>query len=181
MQIAFYGISHHVGTSANMAAVHAAFVQGCPRSLAFGQRQQEDGCHTKPPVLTKISKSGLSGAFCAYDLVAVNLSIPCRELEEIYVLHSLVRKNVIFLIGKYHQNQKNELDFLIRHYRLDPARVCAIPYNQRFAKAYGGRNVSAYCRSISTGGGSYEDAEFHNHLSRAVRTMLILARGFHCR
>lgn len=169
MQIAFYGIVRQIGTSANMAAVEAGLVHYYKLPVKSSIYQTGRVGQTKDILLTDCRKRmDVEEAIKTCDLFVLNISIPAQELEEVYFRHSLVRKNVIFLIGKYYQNKFYELNHLAREYRIPLSRICTIPYNPRFQKAYENRQVLEYIKAEK----NYQDAEFETNLKRALNAVI---------
>ena len=174
MQAAFYGIARHIGTSANMAAVAAGLVHYCGCSVFTGIPKQKNSI-SEEIILTDLTDCGCSNdaeeiiEIC--DLLVLNLSVPNRELEDVYLRHSLVRKNVIFLFGKYYQNRSNEIRQLAAEYRIDRSRICMIPYNPGFGYAYETHRVSNYIKYCPFAG-NYKDIQFQQQVKRAANAVL---------
>lgn len=169
MQIAFYGTARHIGTSANMAAVEAGLIHYHKFPASRRQWTPEMAEIGDEIILTDCtSPQKAHGMLDSCDLLVLNLSFPYRGLEEVYFRHSLVRKNVIFLIGKYYQNKVCELEQLAKAYRIPLSRVCTIPYNLRFQKAYENQQVLKYVRNVA----SYEDVWFETNLKRTLRAII---------
>lgn len=137
MRAVFLGLEPEAGTSANMqlvlcgAAVHPYFRDeirnGRTEFVDFGLADREGWRQLS-----------------AGDLLVVNLSLHSSMLEKLYLNGSFVRKNIIFLIGKYYQNDETELRYLSRWYRIPPGRICVIPFNPRFQRAYELHKISEY-------------------------------------
>lgn len=173
MRVAFYGIARQVGTSANMAAVAAGL--SCYRSeMAKCKIEGAPACRQAEPVtLTDCGGWGRAGIWTdACDLLACNLPFPCRKLEEACCSDFFVRKNVILLIAKYSAEQSGELERLASLCRIERSRICVIPYNPRFIKAYEDRAVAAYLEHCGRACGSYEDSVFWQSVMRAVRAVI---------
>lgn len=173
MRIAFYGIERYVGTSANMAAVAAGFSRYQKLPVSIEDSRASLGQKSEMITLTdrgsgKYEKERMKSC----DLLVLNLSIPYRELDQAYVRHFLVRENVIFLIGKYYPGQSDELGRIARRYRVDRSRICVIPYNPRFAKAYEDKQVPVYLSGRGQALQSYESFVFEQSLRSAVCAMI---------
>lgn len=169
MRVAFYGIARQSGTSANMAAVEAGL--SCYRAelaksgdaRAWANRQAE------AVMLTDYGNRLRAGAWMdACDLLALNLSIPCLKLDEAFLRHFLSRRNVLFFISKYSPGQSGELEKLTRRYRIERSRICPIPYNPRFIKAYENHTVPVYLAMRGQAPQSYGDLIFEQSVKRAV-------------
>lgn len=171
MQVAFYGTARHIGTSANLEAVAAGLTYYCGCPVLIGTGQQNSSV-SKEVILTDcIGGRAADEMIQICDLLVLNLSVPNRELEHVYLRHSLVRKNVIFLFGKYTQNQSNEIRRLAGEYRIDESRICMIPYNPGFGYAYETHRVSDYIKSRSSGR-TYKDMQFKRQVKRAAKAVL---------
>lgn len=173
MRIAFYGTSHGVGTSANLAAVTAGLSR-YRKNLALAEHLHAKGGWREEAIMLKDCGIGMDAdeKIKSCDLLVLNLSVPSRELDQIYLSHFLVRKNVIFLVGKYYPEPYGQLERVAGRYRINRSRICAIPYNPRFAKAYEEKSISAYldrCGQAPRGGG---DSDFECHLKRAVGAII---------
>lgn len=165
MKIAFYGTAGHIGTSANMAAVAAGFLH----YLKIPVFVEEEELDAENIVLIDCSKrKDAKEIIESCELLVLNLSIPCRELEKVYFRHSLVRKNVIFLIGKYYQDKPNELEQLAKQYRIPKEKVFGMLYNPRFQEAYEKNQVLRYLKGIKR----YEDMEFAKNLKLLLDAMI---------
>lgn len=173
MRIAFYGIAHGVGTSANLSAV-AAGLSRYRKSFAFMENFHAEGAWRGEAITLKDCGVGMDAdeKIESCDLLVLNLSIPSRKLDQIYLSQFLVRKNVIFLVGKYYPETYGQLGRMAGRYRINRSRICAIPYNPRFAKAYEEKSISAYldrCGQAPRGGG---DSDFECFLKRAVGAII---------
>lgn len=169
MQIAFYGTARQIGTSANMAAVEAGFMHYYKLPVKSSIFQPGRVVQTKDILLTECrNQIEVGKVIKTCDLLILNVSIPAQELEKVYFRHSLVRKNVIFLIGKYYQNKFYELNHLAREYRIPLSRICTIPYNPRFQKAYENRQVLEYVKAEK----NYQDVEFEANLKRTLDAVI---------
>lgn len=140
MRAVFFGLSPGVGTSANMqlAALGAAFY---PKLYA-----KKGG---EPVQFIRYNnKEGTKASHRAddKDLLVANLSLTHSGLEEFFLNQPMVHKNIIFLIGKYHGSSKKELQDLSRQYRIPMGKICAIPYNQRFRRAYENGHILEYLK-----------------------------------
>lgn len=165
MNVAFYGAARRVGTSANLEVI----AQGLSHCVPVQEMNLFDCSHAREEEVKHWIR--------ACDLFVINLSIPCPGLEEVCFRHSLVRENIIFLIGKYYHNNQRELIRLAKEYRMEPGRVCAIPYNLRFQKAYENRKVPEYLKQQMQAGCSCEDMEFRRNLNRTLHGILIYGKG----
>jgi len=171
LQAAFYGIARHIGTSANMAAVAAGLVHYYGCSVSVGIPKQKNSISEKI-ILTDCSCSNDADRIIEIcDLLVLNLSVPNRELDQVYLRHSLVRKNVIFLFGKYYQNEPNEIRQLAAEYRIDRSRICMIPYNPGFGYAYERHRVLNYMKKCPFAG-NYKDIQFQQQVKQAVDAVL---------
>lgn len=171
MQVAFYGIARRIGTSANMAAVAAGLIHYCGQTVSFGVQKRESSL-SEEIVLTDCTCSNDADEIIkSCDLLVLNLSVPNRELENVYLRHSLVRKNVIFLFGKYYQNQSNEIRQLAGEYRIDSSRICMIPYDPGFGYACETNQVFRYIQNRPFAG-SYKDIQFKQQVKRAADAVL---------
>lgn len=159
MQIAFWGIARQIGTSANMAAVAAGLERYAQIPDTFILKECGSGQWEEETIKS-----------C--QLLVVNITIPHQGMENIYLKHLPVHKNIIFLVGKYHQNQFDELKSLVRQYRIDTSGVCTIPYNMRFQKAYENRTVFTYVRNFEKTAKSCEDSLFERSLKHTVNKIL---------
>lgn len=172
MRVAFYGIARSVGTSANLAAV-AAGLSHYRKILALTDDFSGKAGQKGDILLADCGAgTGADEKIGSCDLLALNLSIPRREPDQAYLSRFLVRKNVIFLIGKYYPNPFGELERIAGQYRIDRSRICVIPYNPRFAKAYENNRIPAYlkrCGHAPRGGG---DSDFECYLKRAVGAVI---------
>lgn len=173
MHIAFLGAGRSVGTSANMAALAAGLMHyySIPASTgghrAFLPR-------TEGIFLSDCSDGGDAGKIIAScDLLALNVPIPLKGMELLYLQYSIVRRNVIFLIGKYFKEKQNELKRLAGQYRIPLGRICPIPYSPHFQRAYEGNRVMEYVKGLERAKGGYQDVFFQEHLKRAVDAALI--------
>lgn len=138
MRAVFFGLGPGVGTSANMqlAALgtdfYSSFYAGENREqVQFIDCRWQDGREVFRQT-------------CDKDLLVANISLTPFGLEEFFLNHSIVHKNIIFLIGKYHRNSKEELQYLSRQYRIPLGRICSIPYSQRFKLAYENGHILEY-------------------------------------
>lgn len=173
MQVAFYGIAHCVGTSANMAAIAAGLWYYQKLPVTIRRDMTEIPCGEEEIIFTDCTnRNDAEEIIRNCNLLVLNLSIPYRELEEIYFRYSLVQKNIIFLIGKYYQNKSYELEELARVYRIPTGRVCAIPYNPRFQKAYENRQVLEYVKNQAKDKQSGEAFAFQNYLKSALKAVI---------
>ncbi|MCI8874807.1 MAG: hypothetical protein HFI77_01890 [Lachnospiraceae bacterium] len=139
MQVAFLGAEPKAGTSANMQlAAWGAFFHPVLRERAGIQKAEfTDFGQWSAADLKQIS---------SWDLLAVNLSLTESTWEELFLNQSMFQNNIIFLIGKYHHSQKRELERFSRWYRISMERICPIPYNQRFQKAYESGRILSYLK-----------------------------------
>lgn len=162
MRVAFFGAEPKVGTSANMqlAAWGTLFsplsgVETDILSMEFTDCKE-----------TGIAEEQLS---CC-DLLAVNISLNGSGLEEFILNRSFVQRNIIFLIGKYYQSQDRELERLSRWYRIPEERICPIPYNQRFKRAYESGCIPSYLKWQQRES-SFENTEFIRCVSGMLSAM----------
>lgn len=164
MKVAFYGTERKVGTSANMAVI--------AREIAL--------CHSITTVNLIDYSHGREEKFNSMmsdsDLLVLNISLTGSGLEKLYLRNDLVHKNIIFLVGKYYHNQEDELKKLARFYRIAPEKVCAIPYNPRFQRAYENQKVSEYLKRQLFSENSLEDTQFQMRLQDTMRTILKYGR-----
>lgn len=186
MRIAFYGIMRQVGTSANMAAVSAGLayyfkssvlIEEAGGSKIMSARQSAAPYTSCVPleqiILTDCRRNERPDKIIRVcDLLVLNLSIPCPESEYLYFRHLSIQKNVVFLIGKYHKNQLDELKSFIYRCRIDPMQICAIPYNLRFQRAYENQNILKYIAGYEKNAGSYEAFVFGQYLKHTVHTIM---------
>lgn len=173
MQIAFYGIARGIGTSANMAAVAAGMVGYFKIQNLRSDRQSALKAADGQWILTDCGRcKDAADVIASCDLLALNISIPDQGLEEVYFRHSLVRKNVIFLIGKYYQDSPNELKQLAYRYRIPLERICVIPYHPGFAYAYDQDAVTKALPGIHKRAKSRLDWEFEQHVKRAASAVI---------
>lgn len=180
MQVAFYGVMRHVGTSANMAVVAAGLTYyfKIPAVIGHAPVVLDKAAWEKEPVfLTDCSPPGYTEEsrmelIESCDLLVLNVSLPYQELEDIYVRYSLVRKNVIFLIGKYYQDKSHELKGLARQLRVSAGRISAIPYHPAFEAAYVRQEVSGYIKRLAEGKNNFLDLQFENQLKHALHTVM---------
>lgn len=171
LDAAFCGTARGVGTSANLTALAAGLTLYYHIPV-----QTESIC--KPEA--KLRFIDCSRRPCQEavriaekcDLIVINFSASDLRLEEMYLQFSSVRKDIIFLIGKYYPDKQKELEQLARLYRLPRGSVCAIPYNVRFGQAYENRHILRYFERQKQGAGSYEDETFHTALKQAMRAVL---------
>lgn len=173
LRIAFCGIARHVGTSANLAAVAAGLSRYLQIPVFDGGFGEGAGRKEQAVWLADCGSYGQareSAPSC--DLLIVNMSIPYRELDNVYFRHSFARKNVIFLVGKYYPEHSGELAQIAREYRISSSRICAIWHSPRFAKAYESNTVCEYLDSLQKDRKSYEDFNFEKHLKRAVDAVI---------
>lgn len=176
MQIAFYGIARQIGTSANMAAISAGFMHYLSRPSFQEDFHRKENFRKEKLIFTDFGNTAPLGLDqTPYDLLVLNLSIPHQESAYVYFRHSFIRKNIIFLIGKYHENQLEERKKLVMQYRIDPMRVCSIPYNLRFQRAYENEKVVTYVENLGKPAGSYEDFVFEKYLKHTMRTIITYA------
>ena len=174
MQIAFYGTARNVGTSANMAAVQAFLANDCP--YVETMRQPEKSAAAKDFIFTDCSQIPEAEAVMeTCDLLVLNLSISGRGLETVYTAYSIVRKNVVFLIGKYIQNQSEEVMRIAREYRMEQSRICMIPYHPGFARAYEHEKVPRFLKGQKQSANSCADRYFNQQVERASKAVLIYA------
>lgn len=171
MRVVFYGTARYIGTSANMEAVAAGLACYCGCPVLTGRKKQKSSVLEKVILTDCICRKDADDMIEICDLLVLNLSVPNRELEDIYLRHSLVRKNVIFLFGKYNQNQFNEIRRLSGEYRIDSSRICMIPYNPGFGNAYETHRVLDYIKNHSFTG-SYKDLQFKQQLKRTAEAVL---------
>lgn len=157
MNIVFCGTAPQVGTSANMAVVQEAL--RC-RGIAVDDICFVD-CSQKRENIRKYSDDST--------LVIVNLLIPDKELENFYFSHLRIRKNVIFLFGKYFQQNEKELKRFLKEYRMDAGQVATIPYNLRFGRAFEMGMVKEYLRQKPR---SIEDETFALLLWKTTQKIL---------
>lgn len=171
MQVAFYGTARHIGTSANMEAVAAGLTCYCGYPVLSGTGNRKESS-LKEIILTDCTCSNHADETIEIcDLLALNLFAPNRELECLFLRHALVRKNVIFLFGKYTQNQSNEIRRLAAEYRIDSARICVIPYNPGFGYACETNRALNYLKSRSLEG-SYSFMQFKRHVKQTAEAVL---------
>lgn len=175
MHIVFYGAVHRIGTSANMAAAAAGMTQYLQLPVSYECFKTGDDS-TKEICFTDCSRSKcLEQMIQSCDLLVLNLSHSYQELAHVYLRYTLVRKNVIFLIGKYIPNYSNEFTKLAKQYRIAEDRICMIPYSPRFSKAYENHRVSDYLNRHRFGTACYEDFEFEKNLKHVIGTMITYA------
>ncbi|MBO5372428.1 MAG: hypothetical protein J6A75_06890 [Lachnospiraceae bacterium] len=154
MKIAFYGTAPDIGTSANMAVVRE-YLRCCwniadiEAAILFA-----DYSNKKAQIEEILEK---------FDLLVMNISASDRNVERIFLENSFIRKNVIFLFGKYNHHNENALYAFAKEYRIDRGRVCAIPYNLRFQRAHEHNKIAAYLRQKKD---SFEDEIFKKNLFR---------------
>lgn len=175
MHIVFYGTVRRIGTSANMAAAAAGMTQYLQLPVSY-ECFKTGGGLAEEICFTDCSRSNcLEQMIRSCDLLVLNLSHSYQELSDVYLRHTLVRKNVIFLIGKYIPDQLNELTKLAKQYRIAEKRICMIPYNTRFSMAYENHRILAYLNRSHFGTTSYEDLEFEKNLKHVISTMITYA------
>ncbi len=176
MKIAFYGTARHVGTSANMAAVAAGFWHYLKIPAFMEAFPADTGSKIQRVSLFDCSRSADSEeCIKRCDLLALNISFAYQNLEEAYFRHSLVQKNVVFLVGKYYQDRSDKLAYLAKEYRVDRSRICTLPYNTRFGYAYENQRVLHYVENWKKSKESYADLDFKKNLKHAVSTMIYYA------
>jgi len=172
LHIAFYGSVRQIGTSANMSAVAAGITQYLQLPVSY-ENMKTDARLKETMRFTDCSRSVCAEQVMkSCDLLVINLSYSFQELAHVYLRHSLVRKNVVFLIGKYIPNNSNQLKQLAKQYRISENRICMIPYNPRFSKAYENHRVFDYLNCSSIGAASYEDFDFCINLNHVINTMI---------
>ena len=177
MQIAFYGIARQIGTSANMAAVAAGFTQYMKMPVTWNWDWEHSSMNKHVVCLSDCKNKLQKEQINHCSLLVLNLILPQSGMEKIFLEHSFVHRNVVFLIGKYHPNQSKELEQVVLKYRIDDSRICTIPYNIRFQKAYENGTVLDYIRSCRKTGRSCEDFLFEKHLKQVIKKILIYGTG----
>ena len=172
MQVVFYGTARQIGTSANMTAVAAALTYYFEWPVLAEEAEKPGSSISKEIILTDCTcRSDAEKMINGCDLLVLNLSVPNRELEEVYLRHALVRKNVIFLFGKYFPYQSNEIKRLAEEYRMNCSRICMIPYDPGFGYAYEKRQVLDYIKNCPFAG-SYRNIQFTQKVKRTAETIL---------
>lgn len=149
MQVVFYGTARHIGTSANMEAVAAGLTCYCGCTVSKGTGKRKSSVSEEIILTDCTCSSDADEMIDICDLLVLNLSVPNRELESVYFRHALVRKNVIFLLGKYNQNQSGEIGRLSVEYRIGRSRICTVPYDPGFGYAYETHRVFDYIKNRS--------------------------------
>ncbi len=129
-------------------------------------------------VFTDCSKSGnVKQLIEDCDLLVCNLSGSFRELEDVYFRYSFVRKNVMFLFGKFFQGKVDEVRRFASCFRISGSRIFVIPYNPRFAFAYDRNRVLDYVMRIGEKGACDRDLELKRSLECIVKAMIALVNG----
>lgn len=176
MQIAFYAAARQIGASANLAAVSAGFMHYFKIPVFLESSQASKDARPGKVFLKECGcMPQTEESFHGCDLLVLNLAIPYQESAYVCFRHFFVRENVIFLIGKYHKNQSEQIKQFARQYRVDSSRICTIPYNPRFAKAYEDRQVFSYLAGNGKTAGSCEDFVFEKQLRYTVTKFFIYA------
>jgi hypothetical protein len=172
LHIAFYGIAPEVGTSANMKAVAAGFLQYQNRYVKITEDEESDFVFSEELVFTDCTNNRHAEEIIGKsDLLVYNLLIPYQELETVYFRHSMVQKNIIFLIGKYYQDKFYDKTKLARTYRIAEERICTIPYSPRFQKAYENETILQYVREQQGKQTSLEAVEFTACLQQMIQAV----------
>lgn len=175
MQVVFYGTARHIGTSANMEAVAAGLTCYCGCKVSEGTGKWKSSVSEEVILTDCTCSSDADEMIDICDLLVLNVSVPNRELEHIYFRHALVRKNVMFLFGKYNQNQSEEIRRLSCEYRIDCSRICTIPYDPGFGYAYETHRVLDYIKNRSQAG-NYRDMQFKRQIKRTAEAVLIYGK-----
>lgn len=129
-------------------------------------------------VFTDCSKSGnVKQLIEDCDLLVCNLSGSFRELEDVYFRYSFVRKNVMFLFGKFFQGKVDEVRRFASCFRIAGSRIFVIPYNPRFAFAYDRNRVLDYVMRIGEKGACIRDLEFKRSLDCIVNAIIAFVNG----
>lgn len=176
MQVVFYASARQIGASANLAAISAGLMHYFKIPVYLGTAQASEEMRSDKIFL----KEGgavpqTEESFSSCDLLVLNLAIPCQELSYVCFRHFFVRENVMFLVGKYHKNQSEQLKQFLRYYRVEASKLCTVPYNLRFAKAYEDRQVFSYVAGSRGRDKSCEDYIFEKQLRQTVKKLLIYA------
>lgn len=176
LKIAFYGVARQVGTSANMAAIAAGLTHYYQIPVQISEKSEEFIEQKEAIQLMDCSRKTEAEAWQianTCDLFVINFLNPNSKLEDIYSRYSLVRKNILFLIGKYYHNSEKYFQQIAKQYRLENSRVCAIPYNIRFQSAYENQNLSEYLREQENVQRNYEDEIFQKNLLQVLQRVLL--------
>lgn len=176
MKIAFYGIARQVGTSANMTAIATGLAHYYRIPVQISEELENSGEWEGSKNIQLIDCSRKTeeqvwqiAGMC--DLFVINFLNPNPKLEDIYSRYSLVRKNILFLIGKYYHNTELCLEQIAKQYRLENNRVCVIPYNIRFQRAYENQTILNYLKQSADS--DYADEIFQKNLRQILQIMLV--------
>lgn len=173
MQVVFYGTARGVGTSANMAACAAGLLHFFQIPVKIRSWEEpEKSQKGQVSFLDCAGQKETGGIIQSCDLLALNLSLPCRGLEEAYLKHFLVRKNVIFLVGKYYQNRLLELKQLAAWFRIPSQRIGVIPYHPGFREAYENKEILRYLKNPKGKRKSSRDYEFEKCIECAAKAVI---------
>lgn len=178
MKIAFYGVTRQVGTSANMAAIAAGLAHYYHIPVHISDKSEEPWLIEQEEHIQFMDCSRKTEAeawqianIC--DLFVINFLNPNPKLEDIYSRYSLVRKNILFLVGKYYHSSEMCLEEIAKQYRLENSRVCAMPYNIRFQSAYENQNLLGYLKGQGNIRRDYEDEMFQKNLLQVLQRVLL--------
>lgn len=176
MKIVFYGAQPHIGTSANMSAAVCGLwaFYGIQTTQASDMHQYLkhsnedwiffDARGMKGELLQKVLRVS--------DIIVLNISQTASGLKQFYLDHRMVHSNLLLLVGKYHKNTNYNLIKLGQQYRIDAGRICGIPYNVRFQKAYEDGRILPFIRQELRWTGNYENQQFLKELHRMIQALI---------
>ncbi len=111
------------------------------------------------------------------DVVVVNFCGQQRELENFFGQPSAVRKNVLYLLPNYVEDQVYNRNNLQRIYRVDPRKICNLPSNVNFAHACMHGRVDRFIQKSGPAQGVRRNGLFFEQL-RYLSNLILEVGGY---
>lgn len=176
MRVLFCGARSGIGTSAGMSALRWGLSVMC--NIQSRQvYEAEEFLKARPQEMVCFDTGEMRGEVFyrllhLADLVVLNISQTGSGLEQFYLDHQMVHTNLLLLVGKYHNIKENSLHVFEQQYRIDSRRICAIPFNMRFHRAYEDGRMLSFIRKELRWTDNWENQQFLWELIRTMQALM---------